>query len=73
MASPQQEVRAGKPAAEPDYIEFLALGTRTSGSFRCVSCGWPLIAFGILTRCPTCGDGLWERSPWSPFGVRDRM
>ena len=74
MEEPQQDLQtAAPPTAADEFVDFVAVGTRASGPFRCVACGWMLVAFGILTRCPGCGDGLWERCEWSPLGVARRL
>jgi hypothetical protein len=70
MDGSKQEIQPDVAApAGGDYVEFFSVGTRAAGPFQCVACGWSTVVFAILTRCPICGEGLWERCLWSPFGA----
>ena len=53
---------------EDEYVEFARAGTRIVGEFECTSCGYAMTVRRELPRCPDCGEGIWERSLWSPFG-----
>lgn len=51
-----------------DYVEFARVGTRVKGVFECTGCGHRITTTRALPVCASCGEGLWERSTWSPFG-----
>ena len=53
--------------AEGEYVEFRAAGAHANGEFRCVACGYSVVTFWLLPRCPVCDEGLWEEDAWSPF------
>jgi len=48
-------------------IEFARAGADGKGEFKCAGCGYGITVYHKLPRCPMCGQGLWERSQWSPF------
>ena len=39
------------------------------GEFRCISCGYGIVARGLLPECPMCHESLWETVAWRPFSV----
>ena len=51
-----------------EYVEFVRAGTRAVGEFGCTGCGHAITVRGRLPRCPSCGEAVWERLLWSPFG-----
>ena len=53
--------------ADADFVEFERAGAEGSGEFKCAGCGYGITIYHKLPRCPMCGEGLWERSQWSPF------
>lgn len=52
-----------------DYVEFIRAGSYGRGTFQCTACGHTTTLNRELPRCPTCGEGLWERAQWSPFSA----
>jgi rubrerythrin len=61
-----------------DFVEFVRAESSGRGEFACTGCGFSITACGQLPRCPSCGEGLWERADWSPFanalaGLRSRL
>ena len=65
MYEPQDPVQIEQ---EDEYVEFARAGTRIVGEFECTGCGYSVTVRGKLPRCPACGEGVWERALWSPFG-----
>ena len=65
MDEPQDPVQIEQ---EEEYVEFARAGTRTVGEFECTGCGYAMTVLRRLPRCPSCGEAVWERSLWSPFG-----
>jgi hypothetical protein len=63
----QQQGRLGQ-TEDGDYVEFFRAGTRVTGIFQCVSCQNVHAVRGVLRPCAACGERLWERGEWSPFG-----
>ena len=57
---------ASRPAPD-DYIEIVRAGTLAKGQFECTACGRQIVSHAALPHCTQCGEGLWERSAWSPF------
>lgn len=57
-------------AAPEEYVEFVRAGGRATGEFECTACGKRYLATHYLPPCSDCGERLWERSSWSPFGAR---
>src|SRR5438105_1333433 len=57
----------GEAEGEYEYVEFWPAGAHACGEFGCVACGYALVSFGVLSRCPVCAEGLWEQDVWSPF------
>jgi hypothetical protein len=55
-------------AVEDEYVEFWPAGTLAKGQFACTACGNHVTVHQVLPRCMVCGEGLWERADWSPFG-----
>jgi hypothetical protein len=53
--------------ASGDYVEFIAAGQQVKGEYHCAECGYGVIVFKELPRCPMCGNASWEQSAWSPF------
>ena len=53
--------------SDGDYVEFARAGADGKGEFKCAGCGYGITVNHKLPRCPMCGEGLWERSQWSPF------
>jgi rubrerythrin len=51
--------------SDGDYVEFARADGK--GEFNCAGCGYGITVNHKLPRCPMCGEGLWERSQWSPF------
>jgi hypothetical protein len=45
----------------------LTAGTRTRGEFRCSDCGYGVMVYRELPRCPMCFGDTWEETGWSPF------
>jgi hypothetical protein len=56
--------------SDGDYVEFGRVGADGKGELKCAGCGYGITVYHRLPRCPMCGEGLWERSQWSPFGHR---
>ena len=59
--------RTVKDSDTGDYVEFARAGADGKGEFKCAGCGYGITVYHKLPRCPMCGQGLWERSQWSPF------
>jgi len=55
-------------AVEDEYVEFWPAGTLAKGQFACTACGNRVTVHQVLPRCMVCGERLWERADWSPFG-----
>jgi hypothetical protein len=55
-------------AGEDEYVEFWPAGTLAKGQFACTACGNRVTVHNVLPRCRVCGERLWERADWSPFG-----
>ena len=55
-------------AHEDEYVEFWPAGTLAKGQFACTACGNRVTVHQVLPRCMVCGERLWERADWSPFG-----
>jgi predicted RNA-binding Zn-ribbon protein involved in translation (DUF1610 family) len=53
--------------ADADFVEFERAGAEGSGEFKCAGCGYGISITHKLPQCPMCGEGIWERSPRSPF------
>jgi hypothetical protein len=53
---------------EDEYVEFWPAGTLAKGQFACTACGNRVTVHQVLPRCMVCGERLWERADWSPFG-----
>jgi rubredoxin len=61
-----QEV--GLPRATPDeFVEFFVTGAQAKGEYHCSGCGYGVTVHSELPRCPMCGGGTWEQTPWAPF------
>lgn len=45
----------------------LIAGTRTRGEFRCSECGYGVMVYRELPRCPMCFGSAWTETGWSPF------
>jgi hypothetical protein len=56
------------PPAEDEYVEFWPAGTLAKGPFCCTGCGNCVTVHQVLPSCRVCGERLWERADWSPFG-----
>jgi hypothetical protein len=70
MREPQFPLgRATSRPAPDDFVEFARAGTRAKGQFECTACGHQIVSRAALPHCTLCGEGLWERSAWSPFGA----
>jgi hypothetical protein len=52
---------------EDDFVEFFRAGDPVAGEFQCVACGRPAVHRGLLSRCPGCGNALWEHGTRTPF------
>jgi hypothetical protein len=65
MDEPQDPVQIEQ---EDEYVEFARAGTRTVGEFECTACGYAVTVRHQLPLCPSCGEAVWERALWSPFG-----
>jgi hypothetical protein len=59
------DVGAGQP------VVVLA-GTRGAGDYRCLSCGYGVVTFGIVPECPMCHGLEWKLARRSPFSHRER-
>ena len=57
---------------EDEYVEFWPAGTLAKGQFACSACGNRVTVHQVLPRCMVCGERLWERVDWSPFGWSER-
>ena len=55
-------------AAQDEYVEFWPAGTLAEGGFCCTGCGNCVTVHHVLPSCMVCGERLWERADWSPFG-----
>jgi predicted RNA-binding Zn-ribbon protein involved in translation (DUF1610 family) len=55
---------------DDEYVEFVRAGARVAGEFECAACGTRYVATHYLPPCTNCGEKLWERSAWSPFGAQ---
>ena len=55
-------------AGEDEYVEFWPAGSLAKGQFACTACGNRVTVHQVLPRCMVCGERLWERADWSPFG-----
>jgi hypothetical protein len=55
-----------EPSGE-DFAALQARGTRATGEYHCVTCGYGITLHSRLPRCPMCGGESWEQTPWSPF------
>jgi hypothetical protein len=55
-------------AAEDEYVQFWPAGALAKGQFSCTACGNRVTVRQVLPRCAVCGERLWERAEWSPFG-----
>jgi hypothetical protein len=53
------------PIEELDVV--LMAGTRTRGEFRCSECGYGVMVYRELPRCPMCFGDAWTETGWSPF------
>jgi hypothetical protein len=62
-----QGSRAEERPAPDDYVEFVRVGAHVKGAFECTACSHRIITTRALPACASCGEGLWERSAWSPF------
>jgi hypothetical protein len=58
-------------AAEDECVEFWPAGALAKGHFACTACGNRVSVRQVLPRCTVCGERLWERAEWSPFGRSD--
>ena len=63
---------------EDDFVEFFRAGDPVKGEFQCVACGRAAVHRGLLSRCPGCGNALWEEGTRAPFadvfgGLRSRL
>jgi hypothetical protein len=63
---------------EDDFVEFYRAGDPVKGEFQCVACGRAAVHRGLLSRCPGCGNALWEQGSRTPFadvygGLRSRL
>jgi hypothetical protein len=67
MEESQLRVSSGT-AADDEYVEFWPAGALTKGQFSCTACGNRVTVVQVLPRCTVCGERLWERAEWSPFG-----
>jgi len=52
-----------------DYVAFVSAGEHVKGEFHCSECGYGVTIYRALPLCPMCGNGSWEQSAWSPFGL----
>ena len=67
-----------QPPFEDDFVEFFRAGDPVAGEYQCVACGRAALHRGLLSRCPGCGNALWERGSRTPFadvfgGLRGRL
>ena len=65
----ESQVRVVTAIADRDeYVDFWPAGTLAKGQFSCIACGNRVMVHQVLPRCMVCGEALWERVDWSPFG-----
>jgi hypothetical protein len=53
--------------ADPGFVPFFRMGDEVKGEFHCSGCGYGVMIFRTLPRCPMCGGKTWEQTTWSPF------
>jgi rubredoxin len=49
------------------FVESVGTGSRGTGQYRCVDCGYGITIHADLPDCPMCGGNEWEETPWSPI------
>jgi hypothetical protein len=65
---------SGIDTGEPAVV---TAGMRGAGDYRCLTCGYGVVSFGIVPECPMCHGSTWELARPGPFGghedrARDR-
>ena len=62
----------GKPArvAGAREQERVDAGARGAGEYRCLECGYGIVTFSLVPKCPMCHGDQWEATRWSPFTPR---
>ena len=68
----ESQIRVASGIADQDeYVEFWPAGTSAKGQYSCTACGNHVTVHHVLPRCIVCGEQLWERADWSPFGLSE--
>ena len=59
----------GRPAriAGAREQERVDAGARGAGEYRCLECGYGIVTFSLVPKCPMCHGDKWEATRWSPF------
>lgn len=50
----------GSSGIDTDEPAVVAAGMRGAGDYRCLTCGYGVVSFGIVPECPMCHGSEWS-------------